>query len=69
LPSKRGAAESALILGAGFFSSGLPQPRLAAFWSLVVHVVYGGLLGAIAKPALSDRIKREAAERGGREAA
>lgn len=36
------------MMGMGFFSSGAPQPMMAVAGGLIGHLVYGGILGAIA---------------------
>lgn len=41
-------------MGMGFFASRTPQPALAVAGSLIVHLVYGGILGAIGGRAAAD---------------
>jgi hypothetical protein len=41
-------------MGMGFFSSDTPQPVLAVAGSLIGHLVYGGILGAIGGRAAAD---------------
>ncbi len=42
------------MMGMGFFSSGTPQPMMAVGGSLIGHLIYGGILGAIAGPVAAD---------------
>lgn len=42
--------------GMGFFSARTMQPAQSILWSLMKHVAYGCVLGAIAGPALARRL-------------
>lgn len=38
------------IMGMGFFSAHAPKPMMAVVGSLIGHIIYGAILGAIAGP-------------------
>lgn len=57
------------MAGMGLFSSKAPHPMLAVAWSLATHVLYGVVLGAIARPRLERAIDEETARQSGRWAA
>ena len=55
--------------GEGFFSSGTEDPLLVVGWSLATHVLYGLILGAIARPRLAQAIEEESDRQSGRRVA
>jgi uncharacterized membrane protein YagU involved in acid resistance len=54
------------IVGLGPFSSRAPSPVMAAGSSLLTHLLYGVILGAIASPRLARAVEEETETKSGR---
>jgi len=49
-----GEAESMMMRGMEFFSSAAPQPMMAVGGSLIGHLIYGSILGAVGGQGAAD---------------